>query len=390
MADPSRQVERRIDLDWIRIAAFGSLILYHVGMVFVPWYYHVKSTHIIPALEPLMLLFNPWRLSLLFLVAGTATRFMFDNTAPLALLGRRSSRLLPPLLFGMLVIVPPQSYWEVVSRHLYDGGFLAFYTGPYLAFAHEFCRGGPCIILPTWNHLWFVAYLWLYTVVLMLLVSLQPVAVRRMEARLAYLLSGIWLLVIPLLLFGFYRLVLFPQFPPTNAMVGDWYNHAQYFSMFVLGFLIARSETVWDTMMQWRWVALVAAAVVFASYLVLSAIWPAGATIPFGLKFYQRAAYGLYQWCCIVAILGFGRRWIRMDSAAHRYLTDAIFPYYIVHQTVIVGVAFALRDAGLPAAIEAVIIIVATVVGCALSYEIIRRISWLRPLFGLKPQISRA
>ncbi len=142
MADSSRQVERRVDLDWIRIAAFGSLIFYHVGMVFVPWYYHVKSTHIIPALEPLMLLFNPWRLSLLFLVAGAATRFMSENTAAFALLGRRSSRLLPPLLFGVLVIVPPQSYWEVVSRHLYDEGFLAFYTGPISPLPMNFVEAG--------------------------------------------------------------------------------------------------------------------------------------------------------------------------------------------------------------------------------------------------------
>ena len=89
-------------------------------------------------------------------------------------------------------------------------------------------------------------------------------------------------------------------------------------------------------------------------------------------------------------MLGFARHWIVDDSPARRYLTEAVFPYYIVHQTVIVGVAFALREAGLPAAVEAAIIIAVTVASCALSYEIIKRVQWLRPLFGLKPQISRA
>jgi glucan biosynthesis protein C len=65
--------ERRFDLDWIRIAAFGLLILYHIGMVFVPWSYHVKSTHLIAGLEPALQMLNPWRLSLLFVVAGAAT-----------------------------------------------------------------------------------------------------------------------------------------------------------------------------------------------------------------------------------------------------------------------------------------------------------------------------
>src|SRR3978361_1825818 len=95
MTDQSVRVVRRIDLDWIRIAAFGLLILYHVGMVFVPWYYHVKSTHIVPALQPFMLALNPWRRSLLFVVAGAATRFMATTPAPGVLAASRSRRLLP-------------------------------------------------------------------------------------------------------------------------------------------------------------------------------------------------------------------------------------------------------------------------------------------------------
>jgi hypothetical protein len=72
--------DRRYDLDWIRVGAFFLLILYHVGMFYVPWEWHVKSPHPVEALEPVMLLTNPWRLTLLFLVSGAATRFMADKT----------------------------------------------------------------------------------------------------------------------------------------------------------------------------------------------------------------------------------------------------------------------------------------------------------------------
>ena len=106
---------RRVDLDWVRIAAFGLLILYHVGMFYVPWGWHIKSAHPVAALEPLMLALNPWRLALLFLVSGVATRFMLRKVAPGALLRFRSSRLLVPLVFGMFVIVPPQAYIQVVE-----------------------------------------------------------------------------------------------------------------------------------------------------------------------------------------------------------------------------------------------------------------------------------
>lgn len=105
---------RRVDLDWIRIAAFALLIFYHIGMLFVSWDYHVKSSHIVRAVEPLMLALNPWRLALLFVVSGVATRFMLDTARLRELAARRSVRLLLPLAFGMLIVIPPQSYFEVV------------------------------------------------------------------------------------------------------------------------------------------------------------------------------------------------------------------------------------------------------------------------------------
>lgn len=388
MADRVARGERRFDLDWIRIAAFGLLILYHVGMVFVPWYYHVKSTQLVPALEPVMLALNPWRLSLLFLVAGAATRFMAANVTPGALARSRSLRLLPPLLFGMAVIVPPQSYWEVVLRQLFAGDFATFYSQRYFAFSSQFCSNGPCLVLPTWNHLWFVAYLWIYTLVGMLIITLVPGGIRRAEGRLENWLTGIGLLLLPALVFAAYRAVLFPRFPSSNALVGDWYNHALYFSMFALGYLIARAEPVWDAMMRQRWTALAIAAAVFAIAFLGRSYWPTS-SLPVG-ETCERIAYGLYQWCCIVVVLGFGKLWIAGDSAARRYLTDAIFPYYIVHQTVIVGVAYALHDRGLSAAKEAATIVTATIICCAVSYEIVKQIRWLRPLFGLKWQAPPA
>src|SRR3979490_1954575 len=85
--------ERRGDLDWVRIAAFGLLIFYHLGMLYVSWGFHIKSAHRVTALEPLMLVLNPWRLSLLFLVSGVASRFMLRKYAVLPLLRSRTARL---------------------------------------------------------------------------------------------------------------------------------------------------------------------------------------------------------------------------------------------------------------------------------------------------------
>ena len=96
-------VIRRYDLDWLRIIAFGLLIFYHIGMFYVTWDWHVKSPHASMAIEPLMILTSPWRLSLLFLISGVATAFLLDKTRR-GFFRMRSQRLLIPLIFGIGIL----------------------------------------------------------------------------------------------------------------------------------------------------------------------------------------------------------------------------------------------------------------------------------------------
>jgi hypothetical protein len=380
---PPQKPERRIDLDWVRIAAFGLLIFYHVGMLYVSWAFHIKSAHRITALEPLMLVLNPWRLALLFLVSGAATRFMLFKYTLRPLLRSRSARLLIPLIFGMLLIVPPQAYDQILESLGYPAGFLDFYTRHYVAFGPQFCRPGPCIILPTWNHLWFVVYLWVYTMALGAVLAAIPGLAGWTERKLAAALSGVRLLIVPSLVFAAYRLVVLPNFPSTHALFGDWYNHALFATVFLLGFLLARADTFWDAIEDQRWLALSLAAAFFLCFLLL---WSRAPTAPpsLWLKLCTGVAYGFYQWLGIAAVLGFARRWLTADSGVRRYLTDAIFPYYIVHQTAIIMIAHELHGRDLPAWLEAGIVISGTLAACVLTYEIVRRIAILRPLFGLR------
>ncbi len=151
-------MHRRYDLDWVRVCAFGVLVLYHVGMYYVTWRWHVKSPYASTTLEPLMMLSSPWRLSLLFLVSGVATAFLFGGpggTNPDAgtkrrLLGARSWRLLVPLACGIAVVVPPQSYYEVVEQLPggYHAGYLAF-LGKYFTGYGGFCDAEGCLLVPT-------------------------------------------------------------------------------------------------------------------------------------------------------------------------------------------------------------------------------------------------
>jgi len=387
-------MQRRYDLDWVRVCAFGLLVLYHTGMYYVSWGFHIKSPHAGTALEPLMLLTGPWRMSLLFVVSGVATAFLLgrsERTAPAGIrssfLGQRSWRLLLPLVFGILVIVPPQSYFEVVEKLPggYFDGYLAFWKR-YLAADGRFCFDGNCLILPTWNHLWFVAYLWVYTVALWLLLRFAPKAMQAARSRLERRLSGAGALLWPTLWLVAVRLALVSRFGSTHALVDDWYNHTQYVPMFLIGFLLAFSNGFWESLQRQRWTALGAA---FAAYAVLIGIryfagYDDGNPPPDSVLYLLRIVWGINQWCMIVAVFGFAYRLRGTGNAALRYLTLAIFPVYILHQTVLIVLAHGFKPMDLPPLLEGPLLVVLTFAACFAGYELIRRVPLLRPLFGLK------
>lgn len=382
-------MHRRHDLDWLRVIAFGLLVIYHVGMYYVSWDWHVKSPAASIAPEPFMLLTSPWRMSLLFLISGVATAFMFERQ-PAGLLRRRSWQLLLPLLFGMAVIVPPQAYYQVVEQLPggYSESYWAFY-GKYLSDYRGFCDSDGCLRVPTWNHLWFLPYLWSYTVLAWLLWRLLPTsALQRLRQWTDVALNGWAALIVPVVILSAARLLLVSRFEQTHALTDDWYNHAQYASIFLIGFLAAFNTRFWESLLRLRWLSLAAAGICYA---VLIHVWYFSGyndaqPPPLELRLALRVIWAVDQWCAIAALLGSAYRWREADSPVLRYLTLAVFPLYILHQTVIVVLAHTLKPLQLNPGTEAIILIVVTFALCLGAYELIRRCTPLRPLFGLRKQ----
>lgn len=380
---PSAANQRLWFLDWVRVGAFGLLILYHVGMFYVTWDWHVKSRHAGHAIEPLMLLSNPWRLSLLFLVSGIATRFMAGRSGPQELARARLVRLGIPLLFVMAVLVVPQPYYEVTEKIAYTDGYWTFW-GRYLSFDQSFCRGDDCLILPTWNHMWFVAYLLVYT---LLLAALLAAGGGRWLVGLG---QGAWtrgwaVLGLPMLVLALLRLFMIEAFPVTHDLVRDWYNHAVSFGLFLLGYGIARNDDLFDRLAARRWLTLVIGLAAWAFYAWYAwTYWRDGSPpAAQGLRLAARAAYAVEQWAMILAVLGFARRHLNRGGRLLTYLSQGVFPFYIVHQTVIVAAGHTIGTLNLPPAAEAALLIAVTVSACLASYELARRLPPLRPLFGL-------
>lgn len=372
-------MERHYGMDWLRIGAFGLLILYHIGMVFVPWGFQVKTAHPLAWVEIPMFLTNPWRLTLLFVVSGYASRSLLAKAGGVgAFLKSRSVRLLIPLLFGVAVIVPPQAWVELSTQHGYARGYLDFLAHDYFRF--RFLNG---IALPTYNHLWFVAYLWVYSAILA--IGVATIGGARLQALFDRVFGGWRGLVLPAIYVVVLETVLFHRVEDTHDFVGDGVAHLRYIPAFLFGFAMARSPSVIAAFARhWRVSGAVALAC-FATIAALLIVWP-DFTFPdsAAVLWTYRVARHLETWTAIAALIGVAERFLNHDHRWRATLAEATFPFYIIHQTIIVVVEGVLLPLHLGAPAEFTILVVTTVIGCWMFYAFGARIGWLRPLIGLK------
>lgn len=376
---------RHLGMDWLRIGAFALLILYHIGMYFVPWGWHVKIAEPQDWMTIPMLATNSWRLPLLFLVSGYASAALFAKLGDSGAFARsRSVRLLIPLVFGVVFIIPPQPWVELVGQHGYPHNFLHFWRHDYFRFGS---LGG--IVLPTWQHLWFVVYLWVYTMLAALLLAVVPAAARASLAdRAAKLLSGWALLIVPMLwwlaVYG-----AFPDHDETHALFDDGPSHLHYLMAFGAGWLLRVRPLLFESVARCWKVAGVLALFAFLPIAWVEWSWPGDTRAPdFAITLFH-VARQVQGWATIVALVGIADRWWNRDHPKRAMLAEAVFPFYIIHQTIIVVVGWYLRQAGVAALPSFLILLATTASGCWLFYAIGRSIGWLRPLIGLQRKAGR-
>jgi surface polysaccharide O-acyltransferase-like enzyme len=376
-------------LDGLRVAAFALLIPYHVGMYYVTWDWHVKSPAASAVLEPFMQLSSPWRLGLLFLIAGAACQGLFARRGALGTLKDRSLRLLLPLLFGMAVIVTPQAYFEVLTKVPAqlpgDGGYLDFWWA-YLQ-GGRYCRGDDCMVVPTWNHLWFLPYLWVYAV-------LGAAAAALLRSRPAALALPAWgWLLLPAVPLALARVFVMPHYPTTHDLVHDLYNHLQYGWLFAVGWASRTplAAGLWAAALRLRWVALGLSLASWAVLLMLASRF-AAATPPDALLIVARTLRGALTWWSIVAACGWAQRAFKRESPWLRQASAAVFCLYILHQSVIVVLSQWLKPLALPWGLEALLLIGLTLGISAAAFAVARRVPGLALLLGIQrgPRPARA
>jgi len=281
------------------------------------------------------------------------------------------------------MLVPPQVYLERLYRGQFAGSFLQWLPE---AFAGTYPVGNM-----SWHHLWFLAY------VLVLTFALLPYflwarsergrAVLAAAARVVARTGLQWTMVLPL---AAAILWLVPISHNTNGLIGDWYGLVYYGLLLLYGSFLFGSPDLLAALNRQRFLSL---AIGFAAYAAFYIVFVDGAVRPV-IPPEDRPAYALLSavntMAWLFAIIGFANRYLTRRPAFLAEATEAVYPFYMLHQTVTVIAVYWLLEIGVPPVAGFILAALATFLGTSVIYLcVVRPIWFVRPLFGLKVTYRR-
>ncbi|MEM9621036.1 MAG: acyltransferase [Pseudomonadota bacterium] len=379
--------QRRADIDWLRVIAFGLLIYFHAAVVFlpqgIPMVINEQSS---PLAQVFVAFLQEFRLGLLFLVSGMGVQFALRHRDMREFFTERAKRLLIPLVFGIFVLVPPMVYLEKLYIGDMPGSLLDFY-------AHLFDRVYPQGNL-SWHHFWFVAYLFLFCVGSWPLYrSLQSTAMRGIGAWLAKG-ANLGAVVIVLLLA---EIPLRWAFPGFRDLVNDWASFTHWWILFLAGFVFVSQPRLLDRC-QALWlpaalVGLVCTGLLFANFfsftggsftLLRDGIAAEEVSVIEYVTFCVLRMCNAWAW--LITCVGLAGRFLQRPGVLLSYLTQAVYPLFCLHLTLSVALSYVIVRLPWPVGVKYVLITSLTLGLALMIYELmIKPNRWLRPLFGLNP-----
>ena len=372
---------RLVYVDWLRLFAVAGVFVIHVCEVFNPWdEWHITNQPRSRVLGEVVVLMAPWIMPLFMLLAGVGAWFSLAGRSNRRYLAERVTRVLLPLVVGTLLLVPVQVWLERRWRGQFSGSLLAFY--PHF-FDGIYPRGNL-----SWHHLWFLAHLFAYSIIALPL--FRYLHSSRGHGPLLWLArftggpGGLLWLGLPLLL---ERTLLWGMFPERHMLGSDWSNHALLFVAYVYGFILA-GEPWLGRQIDEQWPRALAAGIASTASLVILT-WldvvpfrlPAAYSPPY-LAFWMLYAIGAWSW--MVAILGIGRHILRAENGLLRYGRDIGYGWYLIHQPMIVAVAYFVVPWHTNVATKVAVLFTASLVGTLLLSELLRRVKPLRVVFGIR------
>lgn len=375
--------ERRHDIDWLRVIAFYILIFFHVGMVFVPWEFHLKNNVTVEWFETWMAFLHQWRLPLLFMISGIVLYHSMGTRIGKAFFAERSRRLLIPLIFGMFVIVPPQIYYDRLFHGIHFVNYWEFWKTVFNFVPYP--MGGSL----SWHHLWYVLYIFVYSMIAYPLFKyMRNEKSLSLRNKIGTFFKNhpntIYLLTLPFLI-SYYTLG--RKFPETHGLIDDWYLHSISFSLFILGFCISAIDGFWDVIVAKRKQSLIQA--IIPTTVLMLFVWGPTFEIVNEDADWFIYVYGIFKMVMLpsllYAILGYGKVLLNKPSKVLTYANESVYPLYILHQSVELIFAYYIIQLDWGVLPKFVLLVVVTFGVSLLMYELlIKRFNVMRFLFGMK------
>ena len=291
---------------------------------------------------------NVWRIPILFYISGMGVRFAIRKRNAWQLIKERSLRILLPFLFGIVALVPLHIFlWQKYYRQGLD-------------------------FSPRPDHLWFLGNIFLYVIIcLPLFLYLKNKPESRLNQGLKKLMGSVWGLVAIILVFVIEVLVVQPETFEYYARN----THGFFLGLiaFLFGFLIIHTDGVfWKKILSLRWIMVIIALALYGIRWVYF-----GFVAPNYLVAIESNLW-IFSW------FAFGYKYLNWTSPSLRYLTPAAYPVYILHMLFIYLASTWILPMEMGAWMKFVLVSILTFAGCYAGYELIRRVNFLRPLFGLK------
>jgi len=384
--------ERRYDIDWLRVLVMLAVFFFHCNRFFAGGTWHlINDTQSIASLVFLSLL-EMWFMPLFCLLSGVGSWYALKSRTNAQYLWERIKRILVPLFTaGLFVLLPPQFYFEKFSNAGFTGTFWESLPLYFRGVGHfRIASPGGLLPLPFSGHLWFLQYLFLIS-----LLALPLLRYLHSEPGLRFIdkiagwcvrRGGIFLFLIPVILV---RVGLRSVFLGENT----WADFFEYVVFFVIGYVLPADTRFTESIKKHGWICLILGLAAYGGrgFIVMGLGYNYPGGEPFSLMFVLfEAVMSIGRWSWIVFVLSLGAKYLNVNKKVLAYGNEAVLPFYIFHQTIILCVGWFVIRWNMGILPKFLIIAVVSFALIMVLYEgLVRHFNVVRFLFGMRPKKKR-
>jgi glucan biosynthesis protein C len=391
------QSKRLYFLDWLRVISILVVFLIHCSKIFdydTTVVFNTARSPVLSAFRDFGLL---WIMPLFFFLSGAAVYLSQRSGNTGKFIKSRFLRLfIPMLIVGTFII---NSLYVYIER-LFSGEAAIGFFQWYPQYFHGFYGfGGNFAPLGQGTHLWYLEYLFIFSLILL------PLFVRSKKRGTSFLSRLAVPFDKPLALFILFLPVsgvaaAFEFLGLGGARITGGWEPISYLLFFSYGYLIFSNDRIGETIKKYSPIYLAAAIILTAlfigSYFGFVLKIPGltrydlqndGAVLPLNQSWSVaiHALRGLLAWCWIIGLVGLFSRYLNFNNKFLAYANEAVLPFYILHHTIIYIIGNYIIQWKSSIVSKFKIIALASFVIIIAIYEIlIRRINFVRFLFGMK------